>query len=220
MMNAIEEDWNRGKRLHTAYANRCSGRRRAFANALLVFALALPPCAFAETRVYLLRGWFGVFSTGMDQIAEDLRAKGIKAEAIGHLEWKAAAAKIAGDRAAGATGPLVLIGHSQGGNNVIDIARELEKQAIPVDLLITVAPFMQDPVPPNVVRALNYYQSPGWGSPLAGDPGFKGELTNVNVADDAGVFHINMDKDPKVQAQIIGAIAALPDRAAGTAAPR
>ena len=61
------------------------------------------PCALAETRVYLLRGWFGVFSTGIDKMAEDLRAKGIKAEPIGHLEWKATAEKIASDRAAGAT---------------------------------------------------------------------------------------------------------------------
>jgi hypothetical protein len=133
---------------------------------LIVIALVACPTAFGQTRVYLLRGWFGVFSTGMDTIAEELRAKGIKADAIGHLEWKSTAAKIAADRAAGATGPLVLIGHSQGGNNVIDMARELEKQSIPVDLLVTVAPFMQEPVPSNVVRAINYYQSPGWGSPL------------------------------------------------------
>ncbi len=72
------------------------------ARALLVVALAWSPCAPAETRVYLLRGWFGVFSLGIDKMAEDLRAKGIRAEAIGHLEWKAAADKIASDRAAGA----------------------------------------------------------------------------------------------------------------------
>src|SRR4030095_2924849 len=114
----------------------------AVAHALLVVALAWSPCALAETRVSLLRGWFGVFSTGIDKMAEELRAKGIKADAIGHLEWKATAAKIASDRAAGATGPLVLIGHSQGGNNVIDMARELEKQSIPVDLLVTIAPFL------------------------------------------------------------------------------
>ena len=185
-------------------------RVAALGCALFVVALTLSPSTLAETRVYLLRGWFGVFSTGMDTIAEALRAQGIKAEAIGHLEWKSAAAKIASERAAGATGPLVLVGHSQGGNNVIDMARELEKQSIPVDLLVTVAPFMQEPVPANVVRALNYYQSPGWGSALVADPGFKGNLSNVNVAEDAGVLHINMDKDPKIQAQILGAIAALP----------
>ena len=182
----------------------------AIARALIVVALIASPSAFGQTRVYLLRGWFGVFSTGMDTIAEELRAKGIKADAIGHLEWKATAAKIASDRAAGATGPLVLIGHSQGGNNVIDMARELEKQSIPVDLLVTVAPFMQDPVPANVVRAVNYYQSPGWGSPLTVEPGFKGQLSNINVAEDAAIIHINMDKDAKIQAQIVGAITELP----------
>jgi len=95
------------------------------ARALLVVAFVCSAPALAETRVYLLRGWFGVFSAGIDKMAEDLRAKGIQAEPIGHLEWKAAADKIASDRAAGATGPLVLVGHSQGGNNVVDMAREL-----------------------------------------------------------------------------------------------
>ena len=59
------------------------------------------------------------------------------------------------------------------------------------------------------MRAINYYQSPGWGSPLTADPGFKGELSNINVADDQGILHINIDKDPRVQAEILAAIAAL-----------
>ena len=138
-------------------------------------AIACANCAYAETRVYLLRGWFGVFSTGMDTMAEELRAKGVKAEAIGHLEWKSAALKIVDERAAGITHRIALIGHSQGANNVIDMARELEKHGVVVDLLITLVPWLQDPVPSNVVRAINYYQSPGWGSPLTADPGFKGE---------------------------------------------
>ena len=48
-------------------------------------------CSFAqaaETRVYLLRGWFGVFSTGMDELAATLNAQGAKAEATGHLSWQ------------------------------------------------------------------------------------------------------------------------------------
>ena len=110
----------------------------------------------------------------------------------------------------GGSGPLVLVGHSQGGNNVVDIARELEKQSIPVELIVTIAPFLQEPVPANVVRAINYYQSPGWGSPLTAAPGFKGEISNINVADDLGILHINIDKDARVQAAIIGAIEALP----------
>lgn len=167
-------------------------------------------CAFAQTQVYLLRGWFGIFSTGMDTMAEELQGKGIKAEAIGHLAWRSAVAKVVKERSAGKTGRLVLIGHSQGGNNVIDMARELEAHKIVVDLLITLAPFLQDPVPSNVARAVNYYQSPGWGSPLTAVPDFKGELSNIDLGSDAGTFHVNIDKNPKVQAEIVGAIAAMP----------
>ena len=59
------------------------GLRAGVSWAVVAIALLLCNCAHAETRVYLLRGWFGVFSTGMDSMAEELRGKGIKAEAIG-----------------------------------------------------------------------------------------------------------------------------------------
>lgn len=172
-------------------------------------ALAWCGCVWAETQVYLLRGWFGVFSTGMDTMAGTLQGNGIQAEALGHLTWRSIAATIVKERSAGKTGRIALVGHSQGGNNIIDIARELEKHQIKVDLLITLAPFMQDPVPANVARALNYYQAGGWGSPLTADPGFTGELANIDVGD-FGTFHVNIDKNAKVQAAIVAAIAALP----------
>lgn len=184
---------------------------KAGARCSMVVALTLLFCtaAAADTQVYLLRGWFGVFSAGMDALADELQAKGVKAEAIGHLAWRATVAKIASDRAAGKTGPLVLVGHSQGANNVIEMARELEKKKIPVDLLVTLAPFMQDPVPGNVVRALNYYQAGGWGAPLAGENGFRGKISNIDMGGEIGTFHINIDKSAKVQADIAREIIAL-----------
>ena len=162
----------------------------------------------AETKVYLLRGWFGVFSTGLDSLAEELKAKGIKAETAGHLNWKAIVAKIAADRAAGDLGPVVLVGHSQGANNVIEMAQLLDAQKIPVALLITLAPIMQDPVPKNVARAINYYQSPGWGAQLTTDVGFRGKLSNVDLAADPTILHISIDKSARVQADIVNAILA------------
>jgi hypothetical protein len=178
---------------------------------IAVFAVSFFFCtaAFAETQVYLLRGWFGVFSGGVDALASDLQSKGIKADTIGHLAWKATVAKIASDRAAGKTGPLVLVGHSQGANNVIEMARELEKKKIPVDLLVTLAPFMQDPVPGNVVRALNYYQAGGWGAPLSGDNNFRGKISNIDMGGEVGTFHINIDKSAKVQSDIAREIIAV-----------
>lgn len=163
----------------------------------------------AETRVYLLRGWFGVFSTGMDELAAELRAKGIKAEAIGHLSWKSTVSKIVQERTAGKAGALVLVGHSQGANNVIEMARLLETHKIPVDLLVTLAPLMQDPVPGNVVWAMNYYQNPGWGAPLTAARGFHGKLSNIDVGSDLTITHINIDKSARVQSEIARAILAI-----------
>jgi hypothetical protein len=60
----------------------------------------------AEIHVYLLRGWFGVFSTGLDSLADELRSKGIKAEAVGHLAWKSTVSNIVKDHTSGKSGPL------------------------------------------------------------------------------------------------------------------
>jgi Serine hydrolase len=166
-------------------------------------AIALFLCypAHAEPRVLLLRGWFGVFSTGLDSIADALREKGIRAEVIGHLQWKAAADDILQHREP-KSGALVLVGHSQGANNVIDMARLLEPHHVPVALLVALAPYMQNPIPSNVVRAIDYYQSSGWGAPIAAGPGFRGELLNVDLSSDPTVAHINIDKNANVQAEI------------------
>ncbi len=115
----------------------------------------------------------------------------------GHLYWSTAITEIEKARAAGDTRPIVLVGHSQGANNAIDIARALEAQKIPVDLLITLAPFLQKNIPNNVVRAVNFYSSPGWGAPLVADPGFHGAINNVNLSGDVTVLHINMDKSER-----------------------
>jgi predicted esterase len=64
---------------------------------------------------------------------------------VGHLAWKTTVANIIKDHASGKSGPLILIGHSQGANNVIDMSRLLQQKNIPVDLLVMLAPAMQDP---------------------------------------------------------------------------
>ena len=163
----------------------------------------------AEPRVILLRGWFGVFSTGLDTIADQLKALGIKTEVAGHLNWSNEVADILRDRAAGHSGPLVLVGHSQGANNVIDMARSLQAYNVTIDLMVTLSPFMQNPVPANVVKAIDYYQGPGWGQPLEADRGFHGKIVNINLVDDPTISHIGMDKSTKVQAEIVQDIIAL-----------
>ncbi len=203
----------RGSRTLRATAvryGRIGSRSGVWTGVVLAFATLWCNCAVAaDTRVILLRGWFGVFSTGLDTLADELKAKGIKAEVAGHLYWSTAVADIVRERAAGKTGPLVLIGHSQGANNVIDAARSLETHHIPVDLVVTLAPLLQEPIPANVVRAINYYQSPGWGAPIAGDSNFHGKLLNVDVAGDPTIFHITIDKSARIHADILREVTAL-----------
>jgi hypothetical protein len=163
----------------------------------------------AEPKIVLLRGWFGVFSTGLDAIADELKAKGIRAQVAGHLAWKTAIADIVREKAAGKIGPVILVGHSQGANNVIDMARALADRNIQVELLITLVPLLQSPVPANVVRAVDFYQSPGWGAPLTGGPGFHGKLANIDVSDDPTIMHVSIDKSTRVQAEIMREILAV-----------
>lgn len=192
-------------------------RRRYYggtvAIALFVMAVVLfhgsMTLAVGAPRVILLRGWFGVFSMGLDGVASELKAHGVDAEVAGHLSWQNEVTEILRERAAGRTGPLILIGHSQGANNVIDMARMLESSHVTIDLLITLSPFMQNRVPANVVKAINYYQAPGWGQALEAEPGFHGKLINVNLADDPTISHIGMDKSTKVQSEILREISAV-----------
>jgi hypothetical protein len=181
--------------------------------ALVAVAMVVSWCDLTEAagtpRVILLRGWFGVFSMGLDSVTDQLKAQGINAEVAGHLSWQNEVAEILRERASGRTGPLILVGHSQGANNVIDMARALESSHVTVDLLITLSPFMQNRVPLNVAKAINYYQAPGWGQPLEAEPGFRGKLINVNLADDPTISHIGIDKSTKIQTEIVREIAAV-----------
>ena len=163
----------------------------------------------ADTRAILLRGYLGLFSGGLDRLAEELRARGINAEVRRHLYWTTAVSDILRERAAGKLGALILMGHSQGGNDAIEIARALEISHVPVDLLVTFDPFRQKPVPANVARAINYYQRGGWGLALVPETGFRGKLVNNDLAADATITHFNIDNDSRIHADVLREVDAL-----------
>ncbi len=60
--------------------------------------------------------------------------------------------------------PVVIYGHSRGAAKSLKLARDLAKENIKVDLVLTIDPVLIDPalsqvVPQNVARAVNYYQT-------------------------------------------------------------
>jgi hypothetical protein len=94
---------------------RCIGRRWA---AVAVAAAALLWCGdalAAETRAILLRGYLGLFSGGLDRLADELRTRGINAEVRRHLYWTAVVSDILRDRTAGKIGTSAPVAHAANG---------------------------------------------------------------------------------------------------------
>jgi hypothetical protein len=186
----------------------------------LVAALALACChdaVAAENRVILLRGYLGLFSNGLDELADELKAKGFDVEVRQHLYWTDVVNDLLRDRAAGKIGTLIFVGHSQGGNDAIEIATALQVSHVPVDLIVTLAPVYPKPVPANVARAIDYYQAGGWGSPLTPGQGFRGALANHDLESDQSISHFNIAENPRIRAEVVREIEAVPQPASARA---
>jgi hypothetical protein len=200
--------------------------------AMLTGCSAMTPGRMAAVRpysdapragnVYLLRGWIGIFSTGIDRLGEKVNASGVKGEVFQDDQWRALAETIAEKYAGVAEAePLVLVGHSYGADDVVGIARVLDEKNIPVDLLVTLDPTTPPAVPKNVKRAYNLYQPNTLdalpflrGIPLKAEEDFKGKLENVNIRKDRtdllddDVNHFNIEKKDKIHAETIRQILA------------
>lgn len=179
--------------------------------------------SFAEARrpgkVYLFRGFANVFSTGMDTLASELSARGYNAETYSHVSWDSAAVEAAKLQKSG-KGPIIIMGHSLGGPAAISMAKRMQELGASVALIVTFGPNVSDPVPSNVARAINYYQTLSIvNATLRKGPGFRGSISNVNVDSAAGITHFNIDKSESLHRQAIAAVASVSGRAAPAANP-
>ena len=182
--------------------------------------------------VYLVRGWVGIFSGGMDRLGREINESGVTAHVFQHDQC-AELARTMAERYRSAPGhePICMIGHSFGSDDALVIARELDKVGVPVDLIITMDPVDERVVPKNVKLCVNYWQKGIFGSsnflrgiPLDQQPGGTGKLINVNLLEDGREFrdantnHINIDEGPKLHREIIRRVLmSCPERAAWAA---
>lgn len=186
-----------------------TSRRAVLAGGLagLFGAVGGAPAAFGASRaqIFLIRGGVvGIFSTGVNQIATQLGQRGVEAIVQGHTNWASIARRIVMDREKSGPSPVVLVGHSFGADAAVKIAESVQRDKVPVDMLISLAATNPDPVPRNVRRAVGYYFSEhGWGLPLVAGPGFKGKLSNRDYSDVAEVGHFNIDKQRSIQNEIL-----------------
>jgi hypothetical protein len=176
-------------------------------------------------RAYLFRGVAGlIYSRGIDKLAARIRRAGIPASVGTYLLWRPTAEEAIRDYQRDPQ-PIVLIGHSMGGDCVLDFAEMLNQAGIPVSLLVTYDPTrIADNVPPNVERYINIYQSSnfmGGGNVVQGSR-FHGHYASYNLKDHAEIVHINIEKADRIQEQLVSKIAQLaetPADAEGEAVP-
>ena len=162
-----------------------------------------------------MRGIFGVFSLGIDGLEGRLKDAGFNADMIlsGEMPEKTEYLSfcyhtLRDDQ------PIILIGHSTGGEDVLKFAEELDKVGVPVDLVVAIEAVHPPKVPKNVKRCVHLYLGHGlthaW--PLQPGPGFTGVLENIDIYGKtlgfctAGIDHFNVDDNDKLHGWIAGQI--------------
>jgi Thioesterase domain len=160
-----------------------------------------------QVQVDLFRGLADIFSRGMDTLTLTLNRQGYSARVYSTGGWHQVARRIANDSARGQKDIVVLIGHSLGANATFDIASELNKQNIPIELIVTFDATRPQPVPKNVLHFVNFYQENGFGKRVSPGQGFQGELTNHDLTAETGLSHTTIEKSPRLHALVMQKIA-------------
>ena len=176
-----------------------------------ITALAATPGAQAaptarQVQVDLFRGLADIFSRGMDTLTETLNRQGYSARVYSTSGWSSVARRIADQYSREQRTIIVLIGHSLGANATFDIASELDRQNIPVELIVTFDATSPRPVPKNVLHFVNLFQQNGFGKQVTAGPEFKGELTNIDLTADTGISHTTIDKSARLHIMVMNKI--------------
>jgi hypothetical protein len=163
-----------------------------------------PALQVEQAQIYLIRGLFGVFSSGMDQLAAQFKAQGYPNVSLwSWTDVDQIAHDIIAGHQNGDNAHVVLIGHSLGSNAVVQVADRLARANIPVDLAVTFDITEGLQVPLNVQRFENFYQNNGFGRPAIEPAGFTGEFSNINLSNDTQLSHGNIDNAPQLQQTVM-----------------
>lgn len=158
-------------------------------------------------EVIFIRGGFNVFSRGLDDMAGALERKGVKTRIYQHGEKARIAQEIITNRKKFGKKPIVIVGHSWGANALLEVAEVLRKKKMRINYAATFAATEPSPVPANVKKLTNYYfKTDGWGKKVLPGPGFRGRLLNIDMSTKPDVHHFNIEKQSKLQNQVINNI--------------
>jgi alpha-beta hydrolase superfamily lysophospholipase len=172
--------------------NRAAASWVLFAPLLFLLIVAIPAQAETDSprgKVLLVRGVLTVFSLGLDELAQKLPGEDLDVQVVTASMSGVAVRQIGQQYARGELrGPLVLIGHSLGGDLLPSLAQQLGDVGQTVDLMVMIDSTNPSDAPKNVRRCVNLYQSnfsPAWfrvfrGAPIrAANPAT--QLVNVDI---------------------------------------
>ncbi len=188
--------------------------RRAALTAMLGLAACGPtrlaPLAGpSKGRIILLRGLANMFSTGLNVLTAELRARNFDASVHNYVEWRDLAASIvAASREGTLVHPVAVMGHSFGADDAVVMANHLGRQGVTVDLLVTFDPTGAEPLGPCVLRALNFWQNRDrdFDRTLRAGPGFTGTIENRLVP---GESHLSIEKQESLHMVVIDMLESL-----------
>lgn len=157
-------------------------------------------------EIILLRGLLNVYSKGMDVIGNRLKAKGVDARVYNHRAWESLAIDIVKrSREKTVSYPIIIMGHSLGGNASVQMATYLGNRGIPVSFVVAFDPTVTTFAGPKVKKVVNYYLPNGKNIVRRGQ-GFSGKLSNINVSNIAGITHTTVEKTRKLQNRSISTV--------------
>ncbi|MGQ3671297.1 hypothetical protein ACT6QG_02750 [Xanthobacter sp. TB0136] len=192
--------------------------------ALVLIVMAQPAAAQASKgHVYLFRGLGGVFSLGMDDLAKKLQERGIDATVYGHGSWPSVTEQAFQESRRNRNAPIMIVGHSLGADAAIQMAERLTALGTPPRLVVTFDPVGVTSVGPARGQFINYFQSNnGYGKRLTREKGFRGSLSNRDLAADTSIGHFSIEKSPQLHAEVINRVRAItaPRRPKPRPAPR
>jgi len=157
-------------------------------------------------EVHLFRGLANVFSDGINVIGDRMVRNGINARTYNHSRWRAITDDIIArsKRIGGVSYPIVIMGHSLGGNASVQMAKYLGDRGIKVAKVVSFDPTITTFVGPNIGNVRNYYiPKKDDENAVRQAAGYTGRLENVDMTVRAGVDHFNIEKQPDIQRKLV-----------------
>jgi len=170
-------------------------------------------------HVYLMWGLAGeIFSRGLDGLAAKIERAGVAASVHSMVETASITETIIRNyRRDPSSAPVMLLGHSSGGDAVIAIAERLKAANVPVGLIFGFDPTpIAGRIPSNVEMFINLYQATNiiGGGSAAGASDFRGRMVNVDLREHREIVHITLDKSDVIHALVVDKVVGVASAAA------